>query len=122
MVLFFSRKEPKALALRGSDNPNQKLKLFVNAFREAEQTLLVLFWKRRIYRGRRVGFVLFQKRTKSVSSARLSQTETLFNIYRGTAQTLWRLYRGRRLVLFFSRKEPKALAQSARPTQTERFP
>jgi hypothetical protein len=43
MVLLFSRKEPKALALRGS----YKWKHFRNIFREAEQTLLLLFWKRR---------------------------------------------------------------------------
>jgi hypothetical protein len=51
VVLFFSRKEPKALALRGS----YKWKHFRNIFREAEQTLLLLFWKRRIYQGRCAG-------------------------------------------------------------------
>jgi hypothetical protein len=74
LVLFFSRKEPKALALRGSGK--QKLELFINTFCGAEQTLLLLFWKRRTYVCSQAGLVLFQKRTKSVSSARLRQAET----------------------------------------------
>jgi hypothetical protein len=65
LVLFFLKKEPKTVALRGFKS------LDTTVFCEAEPTLLLLFWKRRTLSTIWFGFVLFKKRTKNSGSARL---------------------------------------------------